>query len=99
MYEEQQRVDAIAVLAAQVVSFHSVVLFQVTNHGFDGRHHCGKNIRDRDQQITWPELASSIEVEQAEAGEAQTRLKDVSTEGLTPKPCVHFVSRPHDNRW
>ena len=32
----QQRVDAITVWALQVVAFHPVVLFQVTNHGLDG---------------------------------------------------------------
>jgi hypothetical protein len=33
----QQGVDAIAVFASQVVSFHPVVLFQVANHWLDGR--------------------------------------------------------------
>ena len=32
----QQRVDLVALFALQVVSFHSVVLFQVANHGLDG---------------------------------------------------------------
>ena len=32
----QQRVDLVALFALQVVSFHSVVLFQVTNHWLDG---------------------------------------------------------------
>ena len=32
----QQRVDLVALFALQVVSFHSVVLFQVANHRLDG---------------------------------------------------------------
>ena len=32
----QERVDLVTLLALQIVSFHPVVLFQVSNHGLDG---------------------------------------------------------------
>src|ERR1700730_5978491 len=64
----QQGVYAVAVFALQVVSFHPVVLFQVTNHWLDGRASAQETFqpatqfstRDVDRDVFWMMLAATV---------------------------------------